>query len=186
VDPDLVVRAQGGDESAFALIANESVDRFLRVAHRILRDAQSAEDATQQALLNMWRFLPDLRDPARFEAWSYRLLVKACYSENRRRRRWRSEVTLLSTDRPEPPQAMASVIARDQIERGLSRLPLEQRTVLVLRFYMDLSHEHVAEVLDVPVGTVKSRLHRAQQALRGALEADARVLTKGSPSRARR
>ena len=66
-------------------------DRLHAVAHRILRDIDLAEDATQQALLTIWRDLPQLRDPARFDAWSYRLLVRACYAEARRTRRWASE-----------------------------------------------------------------------------------------------
>jgi hypothetical protein len=76
VDADLIGRAQQGDEEAFASLAVAMGDRLHRVAHRILRDMDLAEDATQQALLAIWRDLPRLRDPARFEAWSYRLLVR--------------------------------------------------------------------------------------------------------------
>ena len=78
MDTDLVVRAQRGDKVAYATIATEIADRHLAVARRILRDLDLAEDATQQALLPVWQDLPQLRDPARFEAWSYRLLVHAC------------------------------------------------------------------------------------------------------------
>ena len=74
MDTDLVVQAQGGDEEAFASLAVAAGDRLHAVAHRILRDTDLAEDATQQALLTIWRDLPQLRDPARFDAWSYRLL----------------------------------------------------------------------------------------------------------------
>ncbi len=87
MDTELVVRAQQGDEGAFASLAVAAGDRLHAVAHRILRDIDLAEDATQQALLAIWRDLPQLRDPARFEAWSYRLLVRACYAEGRRTRR---------------------------------------------------------------------------------------------------
>ena len=86
MDTDLVVRAQHGDEEAFASLAVAVCGRLLGVAHRILRDIELAEDATQQALLAIWRDLPQLRDPARFDAWSYRLLVRACYAEGRRTR----------------------------------------------------------------------------------------------------
>ena len=85
---ELVQRAQDGDEQAFASLAVAVGNRLHAVAHRILRDADLAEDATQQALLAIWRDLPQLRDPQRFDAWSYRLLVRACYAEGRRSRSW--------------------------------------------------------------------------------------------------
>ena len=86
--PGLVVRAQQGDEAAFAAITQTVYGHFLQVAYRILRDRDVAEDATQQAIVRMWRMLPRLRDPQRFDAWSYRLLVNACYTEARRIRHW--------------------------------------------------------------------------------------------------
>ena len=100
MDTDLVVRAQNGDEEAFASLAVAAGDRLHAVAHRILRDIDLAEDATQQALLTVWRDLPQLRDPARFDAWSYRLLVRACYAEARRTRRWAPNLRLLPADQP--------------------------------------------------------------------------------------
>jgi len=178
-DPIIVRRAQRGDEQAFALLADRVLDRFLAVAERILRDRQAAEDATQQALVNVWRFLPDLRDPARFEAWSYQLLVKACYSESRRRKRWKSDVPLQPTDGRAVPDSLLTLAERDRIERGLRRISVEHRTVLPLHYYLDLPLEQIATALDVPVGTVKSRIHRAHQTLRSALEADSR---QASPS----
>ena len=81
MDTELVVAAQRGDEGAFASLALATGGRLHAVAHRILRDLDVAEDVTQQALLTIWQDLPQLRDPARFEAWSYRLLVRACYSQ---------------------------------------------------------------------------------------------------------
>lgn len=87
MDSALVFRAQHGDQEAFASLAAACGDRLHAVAHRILRDVHLAEDATQQALFAIWQDLPRLRDPARFEAWSYRLLVNACYDEVRRTRR---------------------------------------------------------------------------------------------------
>ena len=80
MDTELVTQAQIGDKAAFAAIAAALADRYLAASHRILRDLALAEDATQQALLAIWRDLPQLRDPARFDAWSYRLLVRACYA----------------------------------------------------------------------------------------------------------
>ena len=178
MDTDLVVRAQNGDEWAFASLAVAVADRLHAVAHRILRDIDLAEDATQQALLNVWRDLPQLRDPARFDAWSYRLLVRACYAEARRTRRWAPNLRLLPADEPMAADGTSSVIDRDQLERGFRRLSIDHRAVVVLHHYLDLPLESVAETLGVPLGTVRSRLHYAMRGLRAALDADARPTSR--------
>jgi RNA polymerase sigma-70 factor (ECF subfamily) len=174
MDTELVVRAQQGDEGAFASLAVAAGDRLHAVAHRILRDIDLAEDATQQALLNVWRDLPQLRDPARFDAWSYRLLVRACYAEARRTRHWAPNLRLLPADEPMAADGTSSVLDRDQLERGFRRLSIDHRAVVVLHHYLDLPLEEVAEALGVPIGTVRSRLHYAMRGLRAALDADAR------------
>ena len=148
------------------------------MAHRILRDIDLAEDATQQALLAIWRDLPQLRDPARFDAWSYRLLVRACYAEGRRTRQWTPNLRLLPADEPAAAEGLSSVVDRDQLERGFRRLSIDHRAVVVLHHYLDLPLDEVAETLGVPVGTVRSRLHHAMRGLRAALEADARPATR--------
>jgi RNA polymerase sigma-70 factor (ECF subfamily) len=181
MDSRLVAQAQGGDEAAFAILTGQLVGRFQRVAFAILRDPDLAADATQAGLVRIWQKLPRLRDPDRFEAWAYRLLVHACYAEAKRARR--SDVVVTPVTEPSVPDVMEVIVRRDQLERGFARLTLEQRAVIVLRIYFDLPVEHVAEALDVPVGTVKSRLHRAVSALRASLEADARppTRTRSSP-----
>src|SRR5690242_15848956 len=163
MDTELVTQAQHGDKAAFAALAAALADRYLAASHRILRDIALAEDATQQALLAIWRDLPQLRDPARFDAWSYRLLVRACYAESGRARRWAPNLRLLETDEPAAPDLLGGIADRDQLERAFRRLPFEQRTVVVLRHYLDLSAEEAAETLGVPVGTVASRLHYAMR-----------------------
>jgi RNA polymerase sigma-70 factor (ECF subfamily) len=175
MDVDLVVRAQQGDKGAYAAVATEVAGRFLGVARRILRDAHLAEDATQQALLAVWQDLPRLRDPARFEAWSYRLLVRACYAEARSRRRW---VAVLPEVAAACDGDLGTVADRDQLERGFRRLSLDHRTVVVLHHYLDLPIDRVAEILGIPAGTAHSRLHHAMRALRAALDADARSDTR--------
>ena len=174
MDTELVVRAQRGDEGAFASLAVAVGDRLHAVSHRILRDLDLAEDATQQALLAIWRDLPALRDPARFEAWSYRLLLRACYAEGRRTRRWAPNLRLLPADEPTGGDDLSSVHDRDQLERGFRRLSIDHRAVVVLHHYLDMPLEQVAETLGVPPGTVRSRLHHAMRGLRAALDADAR------------
>jgi RNA polymerase sigma factor (sigma-70 family) len=174
LDSDLVIRAQHGDEEAFASLAVACADRLHAVAHRILRDVDLAEDATQQALLTIWRNLPQLRDPTRFEAWSYRLLVNACYDEGRRSRAWKPTLRVIDDVGPPAPDALRDIHDRDQLERGFRRLSIDHRAVLVLHQYLDLSVDEVAEALGVPAGTVRSRLHHAMRGLRAALEADER------------
>ena len=177
MDAELIGRAQHGDEEAFASLAVAAGDRLHTVAQRILRDTDLAEDATQQALLAIWRALPQLRDPARFDAWSYRLLVRACYAEARRTRQWSPNLRILPTD-TSAEEDVSSVVDRDQLERGFRRLSIDHRAVVVLHHYLDLPLDAVAEVLGVPVGTVRSRLHHAMRGLRAALEADARPATQ--------
>ena len=174
MDTELVVRAQHGDEGAFTSLAVAVGDRLHAVAHRILRDTDLAEDATQQALLTIWRDLPQLRDRARFDAWSYRLLVRACYAEGRKTRRSAPNMRLLPADEPMTADGTNLVLDRDQLDRGFRRLSIEHRAVVVLHHYLDLPLEEVAGVLGVPLGTVRSRLHHAMRGLRAALEADAR------------
>ena len=177
MDSDLVARAQQGDTDAFAVLAAARADRYLAVSRRILRDLALAEDATQQALLAIWRDLPRLRDPARFDAWSYRLLVRACYAEAHKSRRWTPNLRMLPADEPAADE-LGAVVDRDQLERGFRRLSLDHRTVLVLQHYLDLSLAEIADLLGVPVGTVASRLHHAMRGLRAALDADARPVTR--------
>lgn len=169
MDPGLVIRAQQGDEAAFAAITKAVYGRFLQVAYRILRDRHVAEDATQQALVRMWRKLPRLRDPARFDAWSYRLLVNACYSESRRVQRWESAP--LDGHEPLVPDTARRIVDRDQLERAFARLSVDQRAVVVLHFYLGMTIAEVARTLDIPFGTARSRLGRAMDKLRHALGA---------------
>ena len=177
MDTDLVMRAQGGDQEAFADLVYAIADRFLAVSHRILSDIDLAEDATQQALLNVWQDLPQLRDPARFEAWSYRILVRACYAEGRKTRRWAPNLRLLSvndpTSEPMVVDGTSAVVDRDQLERAFRRLSMNHRTVVVLHHYLDLPLDRVADIVGAPRGTVGSRLHYATRQLRSALIADA-------------
>jgi RNA polymerase sigma-70 factor, ECF subfamily len=174
MDTDLVVRAQHGDKGAYAFLAAEIADRFLAVARRILRDMDLAEDATQQALLSIWQDLPQLRDPVRFEAWSYRLLVRACYAEGRHHRRWAPNLRVLPIDEPVTDADLSSVVDRDQLERGFRRLSIDHRTIVVLHHYLDLPIDRVAEIVGIPTGTAHSRLHHAMRALRAAVDADSR------------
>lgn len=172
MDSDLVTRAQQGDQQSFTALAHDAWERLYQLALRILRDEDMAEEAAEEALVTIWRKLPSVREPSRFEAWSYRLLVNTCASVARRRGRQRREISGHIRSEPGAPDAFDAVVDRDELERGFRRLSVDQRAVLVLHHYLDMPVERVAEVLDIPVGTVKSRLHRALAQMRIALRAN--------------
>ena len=172
MDKDLVEQARRGDREAFAVLVHQVSDSLYAVAQRILRDPGLAEDALQNALVLAWRRLPHLREAERFEAWIHRILVHACYDESQRARHWRP--TSGSCPRwADDPGRHRRRRRRDELERAFRRLPVDQRAVFVLHHYLGLPLVEIAEMLDIPAGTARSRLHYATHALRDALAADA-------------
>ena len=169
-----------GDRDAFGVLASRSLDRLAGAAGLILRDRDQVDDAVQEALVRAWRHLPALRDPDRFDAWVYRVLVRSCHDQIRRRRREhlvdRQRDPLAAT-----PDGLDIVADRDELSSALGQLSDEQRAVVILHYYVGLSHPEIAEAIGKPLGTVKSRLSRALAYLQAALAADARV----SPSEER-
>ena len=170
--------ARQGDRVAFGELAVILGDRLHAVAHRILRDRDLAGDVTQQALLKIWQELPRLRDAEHFAGWSYRVLVNACRDEMRRRRRPSADVDLLETDAWISDASM-SVADRDQLNRAFRTLSVDQRSVVILHYYLDYSLAEIATIVDIPVGTVRSRLHYARRVMRSAIEADRRPVLNG-------
>ena len=171
-----MIRARDGDLEAFSALTSGRTSRLFAVARLILRDTERAEDAVQDALLQAWQDLRGLRDPDRFDAWLRRLLVRACYRAAERNRR--HVAVELDPDRVAgssrgDPQGQAAV--RDQLERGFRRLSPEHRAVIVLHHYVGLSLTDAADALGIPLGTMQSRLSRATQVMRAALEADDRT-----------
>ena len=171
----LVDQAKRGDEEAFDALARMVADRCMAIAFRILRDSYLAEDAVQAALVVAWRELRTLRDSDRFEPWLHRILTNECYAEARRRTTWSANIRLLPVDGPVEASGYLTVNDRDQLERAFRRLTLEQRAVLVFHHYVGLSLPEVAQRLDIPLGTAKSRLHHATSAVRASLQADDRT-----------
>jgi len=178
LDRDLVEQARQGDREAFAVLVHQVSDQLYAVAYRILRDTGMAEDALQNALVLAWRRLPKLRDPDRFDAWIHRILVHACYDESQRSRAMSSTIRVLPLDVPSVDDGPAAVADRDELARAFRRLSLEQRAVFVLHHYVGLPLVEVAETLDIPAGTARSRLHYALAGLRTALTAAAEPVTR--------
>jgi len=176
VDRDLVIRARDGDRDAFARLAAVSISRLNAIARLILTDYGLAEDAVQDALVDAWRNLRGLRDPDRFDPWMNRVLIRACQDARRRESRHRrTESILLRAPEPAQDDVQRPVATMDQIDRGLAALTIDQRSVLVLTYFLDLSQAEAAATLGIPVGTLKSRLARALAALRASIEADERL-----------
>jgi RNA polymerase sigma-70 factor (ECF subfamily) len=184
---ELVDRAKRGDHDAFTRLVDGSVDRLYTVANLILRDADRAQDAVQEALVSAWRDLPALREPDAWDAWLYRLTVWSCYRHAKRDRR-RSLIELQAmpdATSTHVPDHASPIIDRGLLERELGRLPVDQRAVLVTHFYLGYPISEVAQILGVPVGTAKSRLNRGLTALRIAFsvepEPPARVIPVRTP-----
>jgi RNA polymerase sigma-70 factor, ECF subfamily len=179
VERKLVEAAQRGDQDAFVDLMRGRADHLFALAHRILRDVDRAEDAFQDALVIAWRDLRSLRDPDRLDAWLRRLFVNVCLEHAARERRRYANLRVLPLDGPPAPDQFLTVGHRDQLERGFRRLPPQQRAILVLHHFVGYSQVEIAELLGIPPGTVRSRLHNAHRAMRAALDADARVTAVG-------
>ena len=167
----LVEQAMTGDHEAFSELARLSIGRLYATASLILRDVDRAQDAVQDALVSAWKDMRALRDPDAWDAWLNRLTLRACYKAAQKDRR-RNLVELRALPDPEPlhaSDAASSVVDRDHMEQELARLPIDQRAVMVLHFYLDLPLSEAAVILDIPIGTAKSRLSRGLETLRGSM-----------------
>jgi RNA polymerase sigma factor (sigma-70 family) len=163
-----------GDHAAFGALAGAAISSLDSTAWLILRDADRSKDAVQNALIKAWRDLPTMREPDRFDAWLRRILVNSCIDEARRLRRHRFDVELGEYSAGATTDAASGVADRDELERGFRRLEPDARALIALHHYLGLPLPEVATTLGIPLGTAKSRLHRAMRVLRAALEADAR------------
>jgi RNA polymerase sigma-70 factor (ECF subfamily) len=166
---DLVLRARSGDPDAFEALIRGVGDHLLAVARKILRDPDAAEDALQQAVIRAWRRLPQLRDPDRFDAWLYRILVMACYAEANHRLRFTTQVRPIEA--PHERDIGATLADNDALERAFVVLTPAHRAVVVLHYVVGLPLTEVARIVGVSHGTARSRLHYGLRAMRTTLEA---------------
>ena len=168
----LVERAGRGDHDAFAELVRGAVTRLDQAARLILRDPELARDAVQDALIHAWHQLTRLRDPDRFDAWLYRLTINACLDMDRRRRRRPIEVEITPLHDPSVADSSAAFADRQLVDAAMRRLDVASRAVVVLHYFLGLPLTEVATTLGIPVGTVKSRLHRALGEMRAEVLID--------------
>ena len=178
-DADLIQRAQQGDEAAFDALIRPRLERLLRLAISITANESDGRDVVQEACLQVWRKLPGLRDPDRFDAWLSRIVVNGCRSHLRGRRRL--AVREISIDAPavgEPSSSGATPgdqqSRADAIRRAFARLDPDKRSILILHHVEGQSVAEIAGALQIPSGTVMWRLHAARRALERALEVEER------------
>lgn len=161
--------------AAFIALAEPELPGAYRLAGFLLRDAGEAEDATQEALLRAWLAWPKLRDRDSFGAWFDRIVVNVCKNRLRDRKGIRPlalDEEMANEVRTADP--FRAALARDEVGRLVATLSPDHQALVALRFWRDMSLEEIAERLDLPLGTVKSRLHYAMRALRGQLDRQAR------------
>ena len=171
-------RAKNGDHDAFESLVRPEFDRLYGLAGLLLSDRTRAEDAVQEALLKAWRDLPTLRDPDRFGAWLRRLVVNASYDEGRRLGRRRREVELAPQHDRAVADELGGLLDREELSQAFRRLKEEERAVVALRYYLDLSTADAAATLGIREVTYRSKLHRAVRRLGAALAADARATAR--------
>ena len=154
---------------AFLRLADDHLDAAYGLARAILHDSSDAQDATHDAFEQAWRKWSSLRDPARFEPWFDRILVNTCRDRLRSARRLATdisaEVAISAGDQ------FAQAHDRDVLAKGIAALSPEHRVVIALRFYRDLTVEAIATLLDIPAGTVQSRLHYSLKRLHSTIDA---------------
>jgi RNA polymerase sigma-70 factor (ECF subfamily) len=168
-DTELVQRAQRGDEFAFEQLVRRHQRYVFNVAYRVLNDYAEAEDITQEAFVRAWRGLPGFRGQARFTMWIYRIVHNLCLNRlpGLRRELLRTEPLEEALAAPAPSQAEL-VEVRERVaflHAQLDQLPEKYRLVLTLRYLQHLSYDEIAAALDLPVGTVKTHIHRARRLL---------------------
>ncbi len=177
----LLERAQGGDREAFWELAAPSMDAIYRLALRLVRNAEDAEDVVQEAFLQALKAIAEFRGHSRFTTWVHRIAVNQALMKLRKRR---SDVFPLETmEGGEPSRyplqlvdwsesALNDIVRTEAVgvvEEAITALPIDLKTVLVLRDINGLSNEEAAQALELPLGAVKWRLHRARTILRDRL-----------------
>lgn len=186
----LIRRCQRGDRLAIEVLIRRFQNYVYRLCYLVMRNEQDAEDMTQETFIRAFRALPrfEIRKGTSFEAWLYRIAINACRS--RMRRKWYQVLPwpepapqMVAEPEAQPERQMLQGEQRDWILEAIDHLGEKHRLVVILRYYAGLSNEEIARTLDIPSGTVRSRLHIARQRLRDLLaeqeEGEERLVVSG-------
>ena len=169
----LISRARGGDREAFGALVEQYRDNVYRLAYRMCGNAYDADEAAQEAFVAAWRALPNFRGDAKFSTWLYRLTTNAAIDVMRREKRHQTvgdgEMIEVADDADSPQETVERTEQQEAVQKALATLSEEYREVLLLRYMEELDYAEIAEVLQLPSGTVKSRINRAKAALKTAL-----------------
>jgi RNA polymerase sigma-70 factor (ECF subfamily) len=181
-EAELVRAAKAGDAEAFDRLVEEHYRSVYNTAYRMLRAPSAASDATQATFVRVWEALSSFRGDASFSTWVYRITMNVCLDELRRRKKRPLSLTEEDEDgeiagerdmpdlSDEPSSTTEQRELQELVHQAIGRLSEDFRAVIVLYDIRGLSYREMSEVLDVPLGTVKSRLNRARQALREEME----------------
>jgi RNA polymerase sigma-70 factor (ECF subfamily) len=161
---DPVSRAKAGDRSAFDELVGPLVDQAFRLAFGMLHDREAAEDAVQEAAVRSWKKLVNLKSGTEMRPWFLAIVANQCRTVVRSP--WWSVIRLETTGGAAGTGFEDRIVRGADLRAALCKLAIEQREVLVLRYYLDLPLEEVAAITGVPVGTVKSRINRGLAAMR--------------------
>ncbi|HEY7139327.1 MAG TPA: sigma-70 family RNA polymerase sigma factor [Methylomirabilota bacterium] len=172
---EFVSRLRAGDRRAFEELVRTHQHRVYGLALRMLGNAAEAQDVAQEAFLRAHRGLAEFRGDSRLSTWLYAIVSRLCLnrlagSERRHARHGEEALARLPDAGPGPDQALERDELEEALHRAIGELPEERRIVVVLRDVEGLAYEAIAEVLELPVGTVRSRLHRARLDLKEKLE----------------
>jgi RNA polymerase sigma-70 factor (ECF subfamily) len=169
-------RARDGDTSAYGLLVPMHQEAAFRAAYLILRDAQAAEDIAQEGFVRAYRELHRFRPDDPFRPWLLRIVTNLALNETRRRKRGLALLERFGRQpqrsEPGPERLTAATEQSQEVADAINRLPEDDRLVLYLRYFLELSEADMARVIERPAGTVKSRLHRAGRRLRAVIERD--------------
>lgn len=167
----LIQQARQGDEDAFASLYMAHAPRLYGLSLRMCQNEADAQDAVQEAMVKAWRNLPAFRFQSELGTWLYRIAMNCCRDILRRRKKPAVSMETLQETGVEIPQEgfEERTVQRDELTRALAKMDDKYREIIILREIQGLSYEEVAQVLRLPVGTVRSRLNRARAQLRSFL-----------------
>jgi len=189
-DPQLVTASKNGDQDAFAQLVQRYQRRIFNLVYRMLQHYEEAAEITQETFLAAWQGLPAFRGDARFSTWLYRIAYNCCLKQLEQRKRdkalqiaLQAEQFLEDADNDKRPDAELDAHDRQAlVQEHLSQLPAKYRIVLILRHLQDMTYEEMAEILTIPIGTIKTHLFRARNLLKQRLQAldrEQRMGTRG-------